>query len=396
MRILDQKIILKTKEKTRLSALYFFKILIFLFTILTTFLIISPGNIKAQAVNVTIDDKDGVYGINSLMNAAINGDVQSIRFFCESSPNTINQKNIGGASALSVAARKGNLEISQILVEKGADVNNYDNQGWTPLMRSATSKNSNLFKFLLDSGADPTKLNSVNESVIVSAAYSQCNTCLQMLFANQFLMDKFNRNTLKNQIKQAVEIAGNKNNPEIKAILEDYLANQLINKNYNGSQTYENSVKNLEQIPQSQIKAQQIYNLNPSEIAKNNTSSLAYVESLDQESQKQKPQNNRELLKNNEFLQSIKKIFIKKTIENEQKANFVSDLKRQKPKEDQLQKTNQIKYKFLGTSTSDKIIQTKNSKFSYKKLLVKASDSSAYKAVSEENNKVKYKFLGNK
>jgi len=48
---------------------------------------------------------------------------------------------------------RGHLEIFRMLIEKGADVNEAEPLGWTPLMRACMSRNKKLVQLLLDNGA---------------------------------------------------------------------------------------------------------------------------------------------------------------------------------------------------------------------------------------------------
>lgn len=84
---------------------------------------------------------------------------------------------------MNLAAQLGYLEIAKLLVTKGhANVNsqaNYD--GNTPLHISARFGTSEVFEFLLNSGADTTILNNDGESVRDIAEYSNSSKCLELL-----------------------------------------------------------------------------------------------------------------------------------------------------------------------------------------------------------------------
>jgi ankyrin repeat protein len=70
---------------------------------------------------------------------------------------------VGGGSgeltALSFAAREGNLASAKALIEGGADVNQITEYGWTPLLIATNNRNYRLGALLLKHGADPNIAN---------------------------------------------------------------------------------------------------------------------------------------------------------------------------------------------------------------------------------------------
>ena len=65
----------------------------------------------------------------------------------------------GGLTALVFAAREGDMESAQALVDGGANVNQQTEAGWTPLLTAVNNRNYRLARFLLDRGADPNLAN---------------------------------------------------------------------------------------------------------------------------------------------------------------------------------------------------------------------------------------------
>lgn len=59
-----------------------------------------------------------------------------------------------GKSALHAAAERGNAEYIKILLERGADINIQNEEGYTPLMKAIYRENPETVKLLLDNGAD--------------------------------------------------------------------------------------------------------------------------------------------------------------------------------------------------------------------------------------------------
>ena len=56
---------------------------------------------------------------------------------------------------LFIAALRGNIELAQFLIEKGADVNMQDEYGFTAMYDAACNGHSDVVKMLLDGGARP-------------------------------------------------------------------------------------------------------------------------------------------------------------------------------------------------------------------------------------------------
>ncbi|MBU6139940.1 MAG: ankyrin repeat domain-containing protein [Proteobacteria bacterium] len=176
-----------------------------------TALLASPS-IHAQIKNVYDSGEESISGITSLMSAVSSGDVDGVKFFAKSGPAVINQRNLGGATALHLACREGNFEIVKILVDGGADINLADNEGWTPLMRAALVGDKNSVDLLLTKGAKADAINSVGESALIHAAYSSCNECLISMFKNYDFSKFMDLDNLKAQLSDAFVAAKNRDN----------------------------------------------------------------------------------------------------------------------------------------------------------------------------------------
>ena len=60
----------------------------------------------------------------------------------------------GGLTALTFAARQGNIDSARILLEAKADVNQTTEFGWSPLLVATENRNYQLGKLLIDRGAN--------------------------------------------------------------------------------------------------------------------------------------------------------------------------------------------------------------------------------------------------
>lgn len=82
----------------------------------------------------------------------------------------VNEKNDAGETPLYIAAWTGNLEVAEILIEAGADVNVRDIYGDTPLMAAADQSNAQMIEKLISLGADVTVRNSDGSTPLHYAA----------------------------------------------------------------------------------------------------------------------------------------------------------------------------------------------------------------------------------
>ncbi|CAF0795524.1 unnamed protein product [Didymodactylos carnosus] len=78
---------------------------------------------------------------------------------------------IKGATALWCAAAWGHLDIIQMLIDRGANVNHYTKTRSTPLRAACFSRRLDIVKYLIDHGADVNIVNSRNHSCLMLASY---------------------------------------------------------------------------------------------------------------------------------------------------------------------------------------------------------------------------------
>ncbi|MFZ9469759.1 MAG: ankyrin repeat domain-containing protein [Rickettsiales bacterium] len=196
------------------------------YLIILSFIMISfvySHKIMAQIEGLYNQNNEQFAGISNLMSAVSNNDVEGTRFFSKAGSIIVNQKNKGGATALHIASREGNLEIAKILIESGANPNLADNEGYTPLMRASLSASPEVVEYLLKNGAKPGIFNSQNETAIIHATTSKCNECINALIENGQMIKTVDTLILKGQIADSIVIANNQDNEVTQKLLYGFL-----------------------------------------------------------------------------------------------------------------------------------------------------------------------------
>ena len=106
-------------------------------------------NILAFGADVNARDE---YDKTVLMLAAIRGDMEKTNILVRSGAD-INAKTYDGWTALMFACSNGHTDVAAFLIEKGADVNIKDNDGTTPLKLALKWGHKDLIKLLKNAGA---------------------------------------------------------------------------------------------------------------------------------------------------------------------------------------------------------------------------------------------------
>jgi len=103
----------------------------------------------SYGVNVNIGNKSG---LTALMIAARKGNVEVIQCLLDNTGIVINQRTLEGFNALMYAVRgqKNNCPIIQMLLKYGADINQADDDGMTPLMFAVEEDKVDVVKCLLE------------------------------------------------------------------------------------------------------------------------------------------------------------------------------------------------------------------------------------------------------
>jgi hypothetical protein len=194
-----------------------------------------------------------------LINAAINGDINTIKVLANKPDFVVDVKNRQGFTALIFATQTtnttSNIETVKLLLDLGANVNATDNKGNTALMFAVqeTTRSSNIetVKLLLDRGADVNIRSNDGYTALMASVYS-VNTTSNIETVKLLLDRGADVNNRSDSGYTALIYALNIENIELIELLLDYGANpytfyrrdnrdvrEILNK-YRWHQTYNN------------------------------------------------------------------------------------------------------------------------------------------------------------
>ena len=290
--------------------------------------------INSPTPNIYDYSQDDVAGINVLMMAVNSNDIQGVSFFSKAGGVLVNQKNIGGATALHIASREGFLEIAKILIENGADVNAIDNEGWTPLMRANINGHHEVVGLLVSKGVGSGGLNYTGESAIMHATLGNCDKCLNIMFEKINFLQTLNLKSLKEQITDSFIISRNRENPKIQGLLEAFLdrlmkvSPAVSNEEFKKKMTQDNS-----NIAKSKI-IEELINKDQNVVAKktpDNSQALLVADFIEKNNQEINLQKNNKQAEIDKKIQAsdIKNKKITSTIIKDLKAQNIVDLNNQ-------------------------------------------------------------------
>ena len=116
-------------------------------------------------LNAYVQDLVQVPTLASLLEAIRLGDIDSVRHLVQAGAN-VNQTDPWGETPLHEAIRKGNAEILQILVDAGADANGRDGAGNSAIHVAVRQDNPEIVRILVDAGTDANERDAVGNPAI--------------------------------------------------------------------------------------------------------------------------------------------------------------------------------------------------------------------------------------
>lgn len=124
----------------------------------------------AEIIETYLPQVKLLYKSQALAESIMDGDLGLIKLLVTSGVDLSEKDLKFGKPALHLALGRNRKEISNFLIESGADVNSRDKYGRTPLMEASTLGELNLVKLLLSKGADPAAQDDQHQTAAILAA----------------------------------------------------------------------------------------------------------------------------------------------------------------------------------------------------------------------------------
>jgi len=133
--------------------------------------------------------------------------------------NYINNPRKDGGTPLMVAAIKGHSEITKLLLDKGANINQCTSNGYTALMWAASAGHNDTVRLLINQGANPM-LTTVKGSsaLLIAADKGNIDVVKTLLACKEIDVNSVCKNDGVSPLSCAVKI----NNPELVQLLLDH------------------------------------------------------------------------------------------------------------------------------------------------------------------------------
>ncbi|MBA3954687.1 ankyrin repeat domain-containing protein [Candidatus Dependentiae bacterium] len=161
----------------------------------------------------------------------------------------INEYDHFGFTPIYWAAIKSNTEMLQLLIEKGADFNKPNNFGTTPLHWGAYKSRTKLGKLLIQAGANVDKSNNDGETPLHWAAKSDNREIVQLLMnagANPFIKNIEGNTALFTAAQVTVQAANPERKQGIQTVLTMLKLYMSVFREVQESPTYDTLRKMVE------------------------------------------------------------------------------------------------------------------------------------------------------
>ncbi len=118
-------------------------------------------------------------GCTPLMGASMRGHAPVVKTLLAAGANLSVRNRVRGLTALDIAAAEGHVGVIEVIVDHGADIDDYDDDGVTALRRAAQEDQVGAVDALIEAGADIDLKDDLGWTPFTEAAYF--NNCKAML-----------------------------------------------------------------------------------------------------------------------------------------------------------------------------------------------------------------------
>lgn len=116
--------------------------------------------------------------------AAVMGKQRLVELLLKFQECPVDEPDDTGATPLILATLKGSLEIAEMLIKRGANVNHRNFNGHSPVKYAASKNHKDLLVYLLDQGADPNARDNIGEGALHRVASMENHECLRILLTH--------------------------------------------------------------------------------------------------------------------------------------------------------------------------------------------------------------------
>jgi ankyrin repeat protein len=174
-----------------------------------------------------------------LFKAIDSGDLGEVKALLKTNPKLVSSRDNHGCTPLHLAAHRGNSDVAELLLARGANVNARDIDGDMPLFYATVANRKSMVELLLTKGANVNaKTQYLRQTSLHVAAGSGYTDIAALLLANKVDVNARDKNgmTALYWALEDVQGADTIHNPNVKEMVElliDNKADVNIGNNYN-------------------------------------------------------------------------------------------------------------------------------------------------------------------
>lgn len=157
---------------------------------MATMLIIKGAKLSADEE----EQKNMLDEIAPLHRVAQEGQLSNVETFLKKYPHLVNSRDSLGRTPLYWAARADHIEVCEVLLANGADINAATPDGWTPLHTAVYNRKSKAVELLVSKGVDVNVKNGDGETPLHWAARRGKRNMIELLIAKGAKIDARDNN----------------------------------------------------------------------------------------------------------------------------------------------------------------------------------------------------------